>query len=63
MSAPNAFDDLARRKLAEREHPFDEAAWEALRPELDALRTGKRRRRFVLWFTLLVGAGVAGWLL
>lgn len=63
MNAPNAFDDLARRKLAERDHPFDEAAWEALRPELDAMRADRRRRRFLLWFMLLIGAGIAGWLL
>lgn len=63
MSATNDFDERARRKLSEREHPFDESAWQALRPELDALRERKRRRRFVLWFTLLASVGVAGWLL
>lgn len=63
MSATNDFDERARRKLAEREHAFDESAWQALRPELDALRDRKRRRRFVLWFTLLASMGVAGWLL
>ena len=63
MSAMNDFDERARRKLSEREHPFDESAWQALRPELDALRERKRRRRFVLWFMLLASLGVAGWLL
>lgn len=64
MSAPNAFDDLARRKLNEREHPFDEAAWNALQPELDALREKRRKRRFILWFTVLIGIGAASaWLL
>lgn len=63
MNTPNEFDDLARRKLNEREHPFDEAAWNALRPELDAIRGEKRRRRFLLWFLLLAVTGTAGWLL
>lgn len=61
MNPPNAFDDLARRKLNEREHPFDEAAWNALQPELIELRGKRRKRRFILWLTLLIGVGAAGW--
>jgi hypothetical protein len=63
MSATNDFDERARRKLEEREHAFDESAWQALRPELDAMRDQKRRRRFVLWFIVLAILGAAGWLL
>jgi len=63
MNTPNEFDELARRKLNEREHPFDEAAWNALRPELDAMRGEKRRRRFLLWFFLLAVTGAGGWVL
>lgn len=61
MSAPNAFDEQARRKLAEREHPFDEAAWTAMQPALDAQRNDRRRRRLLLWIPFLVGIGAAGW--
>lgn len=63
MSATNDFDERARRKLAEREHAFDESAWQALRPELDAMRDQKRRRRFVLWFMVFAFLGAAGWIL
>lgn len=62
MSATNDFDERARRKLAEREHPFDESAWEALQPQLTAMRDRERRRRFVLWFLLIGCLGAAGWL-
>ena len=61
MSAPNAFDEQARRKLAEREHPFDEAAWASLQPALDAQREQRRKRRFILWSTFALGVGIAGW--
>ncbi|MEZ4789880.1 MAG: hypothetical protein R2811_07670 [Flavobacteriales bacterium] len=61
MSAPNAFDEQARRKLAEREHPFDEAAWTAMQPALDAQQMDRRKRRLLLWIPFLVGIGVATW--
>ncbi|MCB0767448.1 MAG: hypothetical protein KDB95_09620, partial [Flavobacteriales bacterium] len=61
MSAPNAFDEQARRKLAEREHPFDEAAWTAMQPALDAQQKDRRKRRLLLWIPFLVGMGVATW--
>ena len=63
MSAKNDFDERARRKLSEREHAFDESAWQALRPELDAMRDRDRRRRFVLWFIVFAFLGAAGWIL
>ncbi|HPF91688.1 MAG TPA: hypothetical protein PLL57_13595, partial [Flavobacteriales bacterium] len=61
MSAPNAFDEQARRKLAEREHPFDEAAWTAMQPALDAQQMDRRKRRLLLWIPFLVGMGAATW--
>lgn len=63
MSAPDPFDELARRKLAEREHPFDESAWADLQPALDAQR-GRDHRRILLWLPLALAiVGLAWWLI
>ena len=61
MSERNEFDDLARRKLEERETAFREADW------LEAQRLIEAQRRGGAWRTwLLVGAsavvlGTAAW--
>lgn len=61
MKEHNEFDELARRKLAERQFHFQEAHWNDMEELLDA---GGRRRRLVAWWLfpallLLIGGGGA----
>lgn len=57
MSDRTEFDDLARRKLEEREFAFDQAAWN----DMERMLHGKRRNRRGWWITaallLLIGTG------
>lgn len=57
MMHEEQFDELARRKVAQREFAFDEAHWEGVQAALDAQR--KRRPAAWLWAAalLLVGGG------
>lgn len=57
MKHEEQFDELGRRKLAERGFTFDEAHWEGMQAALDA----QRKRRPAAWFwaaaLLLIGGG------
>jgi hypothetical protein len=63
MKHDEQFDELARRKLAERDFPFEEAHWLAAREAIDA--GGKGTRRKGLWYggaaLLLLVAGLWWW--
>lgn len=63
MSKQNRFDELARRKLEERQFPFDEAQWQAAR---QAIRAERNRRRAGGWalagcVVLLAGLALLWW--
>ncbi|MEO8068201.1 MAG: hypothetical protein ABI599_10965 [Flavobacteriales bacterium] len=61
MNTPNNFDELSRRKLAEREFPFEEAHWVDVQRALNS-----DRKRKAAWFPWAAGAllliGVGTWL-
>lgn len=60
MKAHEQFDEMARRKLAERDIPFDSADWDGM----EQLLHGKRRRTAAWWWAgalALLIAGGAWW--
>lgn len=60
MKHEEQFDELGRRKLAQREFMFDEAHWEDVQAALNA----QRKRRPATWFwaaALLLISGGALW--
>ncbi|MBS1568196.1 MAG: hypothetical protein JST45_02025 [Bacteroidetes bacterium] len=60
MSINEEFDELARRKLGERDFPFQENDWQNARRRIDAQRTG--RGRAAIWITgALCLLGTALW--
>ncbi|MFZ1688440.1 MAG: hypothetical protein WAU70_13505 [Flavobacteriales bacterium] len=60
MNTPDNFDELSRRKLAEREFPFDETHWLDVQRSLSA-----ERKRKVTWLPWAAGAvlllGIGAW--
>jgi len=59
MNDRTPFDDLARRKLAERRPAFEQEAWADMERQLDVLRKRRGRRRALL--LLLIPAAGALW--
>ncbi|MAT56199.1 MAG: hypothetical protein CMN32_17145 [Saprospirales bacterium] len=53
-------DQYFREQLSKREHPFDEAYWEAAQA---LLQRRKRRRRLFFWLFFATGVIASGWLL
>lgn len=59
MNDRTPFDDLARRKLAERDFPFAPEAWADMEQQIDALPPRRDRRPFILMaLLLLIGGGI-----
>ncbi|MBS1580785.1 MAG: hypothetical protein JST66_01155 [Bacteroidetes bacterium] len=59
MSKQNHFDELARRKLEERQFPFDEAQWQAARQAIRAERNKRRAGGWALAGCVVLLAGLA----
>ncbi len=58
----NNFNDILRSKFSEKEHPFDERNWKAMRTMIDESRAKKKRTLFILGSLalLLCAIGTAG---
>ena len=60
MNLNNEFDDLARRKLQEKDHPFEEAHWQDAQRMIAAQRKG-RGGRMIIGALALLFLGTAAW--
>jgi hypothetical protein len=60
MNLENEFDELARRKLQELEHPFEEANWDEAQRMITAQRKG-RGGRMIIGAMALLFLGTAAW--
>ncbi|MBK9417931.1 MAG: hypothetical protein IPN62_11705 [Flavobacteriales bacterium] len=60
MNLENEFDELARRKLKEQEHPFEESHWHEAQRMIVAQRKG-RGGRMIIGTLALLFLGTAAW--
>ena len=56
MKDPNGFDELARQKLAERDHAFDQSHW----TDMERLLADRERKPKALWPWIVAGALLLG---
>lgn len=61
MSLNEEFDELARRKLEERQVAFQEADWQAARKLIDAERGGRKRGAWITGAVVLLLIGGLAW--
>jgi hypothetical protein len=61
MNSNEEFDELARRKLEERQIPFQEADWQNARSRIDAQRGGGNKGMWITGAVALLLVGGLAW--